>query len=96
MLRKPSCSKFSYTVSNPHNAKYVLQNLIARKKYFTLDSLNAKIDTYNYGNEAKNKPSTISKHKLTNDHDKKPRQNGKDISHFEYITFFLLFKLPER
>ena len=55
----------------------MLQKLIFEKKYFNLESLNAAMAFFNYGVDAKNKPSNITRSKLVDDHTKNLHQNGK-------------------
>ena len=54
----------------------IFQTLIFEKKYFTLETLNHKLNCFDYGSEKKNKPSPISRHKLMESSGKNLRQNG--------------------
>ena len=55
----------------------IFQNFIVVKNYFTLECLNHKLDCFDYGNDLKNKPSPISRHKLVESTGRNLRQNGK-------------------
>ena len=52
----------------PYEVKLLLQELILKKKYFTLEYLNAQIQAFGYSpEEARDKPPSIKQNSLTDD-----------------------------
>ena len=74
----------------PLEIKLLLKRFVREERYFTLDTLNERIERFDYGPpDISNKPSLIKQQALTND-SASMSQSGKHTSHIHFCDHSLL------